>query len=481
MFSEYDLKTKNYSYKAPEVLAKGILLPSHAPRSYADRQTLWNAVEKVEGQWTAQLARGIIMALPRELPKSEYEPLIRDYCREQFVSKGMIADFAIHDKGDGNPHAHILLTMRAMDENGKWLPKAHKVYDLDENGERIRLPSGEWKSHKENTVDWNDRKYAEIWRTEWANTVNRYFEKNAIPERLDLRSFARQGKDELPTVHLGPAVAHMEQKGIATEIGNYNRQIKSHNAKLGELRRMLASLKAWVAAISEKLSALFERETKKPSLLNIVDTYFEMRKDARYDWSRYAQQKGAVVDLKQYARIYNWMQASGITTLEDFHAMLEAQQPVIDKIKANEKRIKRLETGIRYIDISSRLKPIADKSKRGFKTSREKFAQAHKEELEQLNKAVRYLKANGLSPDDRQKLVAEVKALKTENQKLQAKIRSANIDPEMIRQIRCCVDTVLHEAEIPEKKESVLAKLKTAQATTQTHRRKQKDLSLPDK
>lgn len=478
LFSEYDLKTKNYSYKAPEVLAKGILLPSHAPRSYADRQTLWNAVEKVEGQWTAQLARGIIMALPRELPKSEYEPLIRDYCREQFVSKGMIADFAIHDKGDGNPHAHILLTMRAMDENGKWLPKAHKVYDLDENGERIRLPSGEWKSHKENTVDWNDRKYAEIWRTEWANTVNRYFEKNAIPERLDLRSFARQGKDELPTVHLGPAVAHMEQKGIATEIGNYNRQIKSHNAKLGELRRMLASLKAWVAAISEKLSALFERETKKPSLLNIVDTYFEMRKDARYDWSRYAQQKGAVVDLKQYARIYNWMQASGITTLEDFHAMLEAQQPVIDKIKANEKRIKRLETGIRYIDISSRLKPIADKSKRGFKTSREKFAQAHKEELEQLNKAVRYLKANGLSPDDRQKLVAEVKALKTENQKLQAKIRSANIDPEMIRQIRYCVDAVLHEAEVPEKKDSVLAKLKNYQTTDRSTQKKRDGPSL---
>ena len=79
--------------------------------------------------------------------------LIRDYCREFFVSKGMIADFAIHDKADGNPHAHILLTMRAMDETGKWLPKSRKVYDLDENGERIRLPSGSWKSHKEDTVD----------------------------------------------------------------------------------------------------------------------------------------------------------------------------------------------------------------------------------------------------------------------------------------------------------------------------------------
>lgn len=88
---------------------------------------------------------------------------------------------------------------------------------------------------------------------------------------------------------------------------------------------------------------------------------------------------------------------------------------------------------------------------------------------------------NGLSPDDRQKLVAEVKTLKTENQKLQAKMRSVNIDPEMIRQIRYCVDTVLHEAEILEKKESVLAKLKEAQATTQIHHRKQRDLSLPYK
>ena len=74
--------------------------------------------------------------------------LIRDYCREFFVSKGMIADFAIHDKGSGNLHTHILFTMRAMDETGKWLPKSRKIYGLDENGERIRLPSGRYKTHK---------------------------------------------------------------------------------------------------------------------------------------------------------------------------------------------------------------------------------------------------------------------------------------------------------------------------------------------
>ena len=119
LFSEYDGKTKNYRYKSSEVVAKGILLPSNAPPEYTDRQTLWNAVEQIEGQWNSQLSRGIIAALPRELPREEYESLIRDYCLEQFVSRGMIADFAIHDKGDGNPHVHIMLTMRAMDRDGK--------------------------------------------------------------------------------------------------------------------------------------------------------------------------------------------------------------------------------------------------------------------------------------------------------------------------------------------------------------------------
>ena len=115
----------------------------------------------------------------------------------------MIADFAIHDPHPPghNPHAHVLLTMRAMDEHGKWLPKSRKVYDLDENGERIKLPSGRWKSHKEDTVDWNDQKYCEIWRHEWEVIQNRYLEANNRPERVDLRSYARQGLDVVP-IHL---------------------------------------------------------------------------------------------------------------------------------------------------------------------------------------------------------------------------------------------------------------------------------------
>ena len=248
-------------------MAKGILLPANAPSEYADRETLWNAVEKSEKQWNAQLARDFIIALPRELPEDQYELLVRDYCQQQFVSQGMIADYAIHDKGNGNPHAHIMLTMRAMDERGKWLPKARKIYDLDENGNRIKLPSGNYKSHKENTVDWNDPGKAEIWRSAWADLVNEYLERADRPERIDLRSYARQGKEEAPTIHLGPAVAHMEQKGISTEIGNYNRAIKAHNSLMARLKKLLNSVSKWLTEKKEEIKKLSEPEKPQPSLL----------------------------------------------------------------------------------------------------------------------------------------------------------------------------------------------------------------------
>ena len=154
LFCEYDQQVKHYPEKRG-IVHNEILLPANAPRSYADRNTLWNAAEAVEKQWNSQLARRWVLTIPREIPPDQYAVLVREFCEQQFVSKGMIADFAIHDPHPPghNPHAHVLLTMRAMDEHGKWLPKSRKVYDLDENGERIKLPSGRWKSHKEDTVD----------------------------------------------------------------------------------------------------------------------------------------------------------------------------------------------------------------------------------------------------------------------------------------------------------------------------------------
>ena len=147
LFCEYDQEVKHYPEKRG-IVHNEILLPANAPQKYADRNTLWNAAEAVEKQWNSQLARRWVLTIPREIPSDQYAVLVREFCQQQFVSKGMIADFAIHDPHPPghNPHAHVLLTMRAMDEHGKWLPKSRKVYDLNENGERIKLPSGRWKS-----------------------------------------------------------------------------------------------------------------------------------------------------------------------------------------------------------------------------------------------------------------------------------------------------------------------------------------------
>ena len=137
LFCEYDQEVKHYPEKRG-IVHNEILLPANAPPKYADRNTLWNAAEAVEKQWNSQLARRWVLTIPREIPPDQYAVLVREFCEQQFVSKGMIVDFAIHDPypPGHNPHAHVMLTMRAKDEHGKWLPKSRKVYDLDENSSR---------------------------------------------------------------------------------------------------------------------------------------------------------------------------------------------------------------------------------------------------------------------------------------------------------------------------------------------------------
>ena len=475
LYSEFDHRTKNYSYKAGEVTTKGVLLPERAPPEYENRQTLWNAVEKTEKQWNAQLSRGIIMAIPREVPKTEYENLIRDYCMEQFVSRGMVADFAIHDKGDGNPHAHIMLTMRAFDEHGQFLPKAHKVYELDEDGQRIKLPSGEWKSHKENTVDWNDRGKAEIWRSAWAKICNRYLERAGSEERLDLRSYERQGRDELPTIHLGPAVAHLENKGVPTEIGNYNRAIKAHNSKLSRLRKLISDIASWLKRFREAVWEVKEEMKPQPTILDYLNAYTDMRKAGRVDWSAGAKRKASIKDLQTKADVFAWMEQNKIFTLADLDRAVSECQVDFDRISENRRAVKKIETGLKYIDTVIRLKPVADKAKSGFKLFREKYAEEHADEIGEYNKAVRYLKANQMIPDDQRKYEVRRDALLKEIAQTEDKLRAANLDPEIIRTIRYQVEKVTEAGGIPEKKESVIGKLERYKAEAEEKRQEDKE------
>lgn len=133
--NEWDGMTHDYTRKGGIVHAE-IMLPAHAPPEFADRSILWNSVEQIEKARDSQLAREIEAALPRELSGEQQLALVRTYVKDNFVDKGMCADFAIHDKGTGNPHVHIMLTLRPLKENGQWGAKCRKAYDLDENGQR---------------------------------------------------------------------------------------------------------------------------------------------------------------------------------------------------------------------------------------------------------------------------------------------------------------------------------------------------------
>jgi len=203
LYSEYYGEYSDYTRKGG-VICSDILLPSHAPPEYADRQTLWNAVEKAERGKNAQLAYSFDIALQNEFSLEENIALARQFLLENFVSRGMVVDFAVHqpDREDGgipNPHFHVLCPIRPIEQNGKWGLKQRRVYELDEDGNRIRDQNGEFVFNAVPTTDWGSPETLEHWREAWAELCNAKFAEKGIDVRIDHRSYERQGVELLPT------------------------------------------------------------------------------------------------------------------------------------------------------------------------------------------------------------------------------------------------------------------------------------------
>ena len=464
LFCEYDQEVKHYPKKRA-IVHNEILLPANAPKEYADRNTLWNSAEAVEKQWNSQLARRWVLSIPREIPPDQYAALVRDFCRQQFVSKGMCVDFAIHDKGDGNPHAHVLLTMRAMDERGKWLPKSRKVYDLDENGERIKLPSGRWKSHKEDTVDWNDQKYCEIWRHEWEVIQNRYLEANDRPERVDLRSYARQGLDIVPTVHEGAAVRQMEKRGIQTNIGNLNREIRAANRLMKSIRQLIQNLKGWITELGEKRKELLAQKAAEEATLlpNLLMKYMEIRKEERKDWTRAGQNRGTSQDLKAVSEALSYLRQKGLSTVEDLEAFLESSGKSAadyrNQMKPKEARSKVIDGILASRTDCKECKPVYEKyQKIFFKKTKEKFKQEHPE-VARYAKAAAYLAKHPDDKDSTQKeLQEEQEMLLSEIAELKVPLTEVQEDLKKLRDIRYWVRKATpgtEESKEPPKKQPI--------------------------
>lgn len=226
LYSDYTGKSYDYTDRQ-DLVYHEIILPDYAPDTFRNSEVLWNSVEKIEKSKNARLARTVIIALPKELSHSSHIQMVRQYAQEFFVQQGMCADISIHDKGDGNPHAHILLTTRSLDRDGKWMCKQRKNYLLDKNGNRVRdSVTRQYKLGRSiKTTDWDEPERVEEWRKGWARVCQSWFERCGISKEITHISYARQGLDREPTIHLGARVKALEDRGLLTDRSKKNRDI----------------------------------------------------------------------------------------------------------------------------------------------------------------------------------------------------------------------------------------------------------------
>ena len=292
ILNEYDGVRHDYTRKQGLVWRE-VFLPEYAPQEWQDRAVLWNVVEENEKTKDSRLAREFVPALPVELTKEQWQELLSDFIQESFISDGMCADVAIHDPDPPghNPHAHIMLTVRPLDENGKWQYKTEKEYLCVKNGEERGFTTAEFKAAqadgwekqyqykvgrkkvymspseaeihgyeraskypkstkygRQNPISerWNSEEQLLLWRKAWADVTNKYLERYGHEERIDHRSFAERGIEEQPTIHEGVSARAMEAKGIISDRCELNRQIKADN-------KLLRELKAQVKKIAEAI------------------------------------------------------------------------------------------------------------------------------------------------------------------------------------------------------------------------------------
>ena len=309
MLNEYDGVQHDYTRKQG-LGWRQVFLPTTAPAEWLDRETLWNAVEETETAKDSRLAREFVAALPIELSREDQIRLLQDFLKEQFVADGMCADAAIHDPypPGHNPHAHILLTVRPLDEKGKWQYKTEKEYLCVKDGEERGFTAAEFKQAQADgwekqypykvgkkkvymapsaaqaqgyervskypkstkygrqnpiTERWNSEEHLLVWREAWATAANRCLELAGHAERIDHRSHAARGLEERPTVHEGVAAQALERRGILSDRCELNRQIKADNALLRELKAELKKLSDLVvhtvSAVAERLEKLCGR------------------------------------------------------------------------------------------------------------------------------------------------------------------------------------------------------------------------------
>ena len=483
LHSDYYNETNDYSKKGGLIHSE-IDLPEYVPKEFSDREYLWNSVERAEKRKDAQLAYSFDFALMNEFTIKENISIARSFILDNFVARGMICDWAFHfpDKDDGidNPHIHLMCPVRPMNEDGTWGTKQKNVYMYDENGEVLRDDNGRKKYKSVKTTDWSDPETLVAWRRAWADINNEMFELKGMKERISAESLEAQGLDLIPTIHEGPAVREMEKRGIVTEKGEFNRQVKKLNGILTLIRECFSELFEWINILKEK-------PPKEPHIFNLVSDYYEERRKNSYTNNLKAQ------NLKQFAEAIAFMQAKNIRYIADLESEITSQQKLFDS--GNEKRKAVREQITELNRMKGRLrsyyanKDIAEKYKRK-NFGKEKFYSEHKKEIDKFYGAKKNIPKELLSDEDWEKnLDRQIKTLTAELESYSAEIEPVKTDLDKLLKIKWCIGVASGdksdgeeklkeperaEPDKPAKKKSILAELEKNKAKVRENERQKK-------
>ena len=448
LHSKYYGEDSDYTRKGG-VICSEILLPSHAPPEYADRETLWNAVEKAERGKKAQLAYSFDIALQNEFSMQENIALARQFLLENFVSRGMVVDFSVHspDKEDGgisNPHFHVMCPIRPIESDGSWGNKQRREYVLDEHGERVldEAGNGNYVFNAVSTTDWGKPETLETWRQGWAETCNAKFAEKGLDCRIDHRSYERQGIEQIPTIHEGPSVRAMEAKGIRTDKGDLNRWIRKTNAMLREAKQKIVALIGWMKDVKAELS-----NPQPPTLNDLLALHCANRNKGAYS------NKAKNANLQRYAEAFSFLQSKNLYTVDDLENTLHAMQNKIDTLKksasAKQSRIKELDELFRMAQYYVDGKPVADKLRSiRFEKSRQKYKSEHDDTLRTFYMAERKMKP--YFKDGKLPITAwrrEREQLEQEYRNIQSDLSPLHADAKKLWAIHYSIYEVQHEQE----------------------------------
>ncbi|RKW55704.1 MAG: MobA/MobL protein [Lachnospiraceae bacterium] len=401
--NEWDGVTHDYHNKKG-LLHSEIFLLENIPKEFQNRSFLWNSVELNEKASNAQLARNFIIALPKELSFEENKKLITEFIQENFVSEGMIADLAIHDEsneGNNNIHAHIMTTLRPINEKGQWQAKSKKEYILDDEGNKILNKNGKPKTRKVELTDWNNKGNAEKWRESFAEICNIYLERNNLEKRVDHRSFERQGIEEIPTIHLGASASALERKGIETDKGNINREIKKHNSLVKAIKERISELTSWIGSLIGNLQAKYdeykqekkeeyESEAELFNLYEYISIYHDLQGEKARKLNPYASNKKIGADLRRFSKARIYLKDNKLQTIADLQEKIfelaKQSKKISSDIQEKTQRIKDLNQCLICSDIIKENKKVYQeyKSKTLFKDS---FYNSHKKEIDRYIRA----------------------------------------------------------------------------------------------